>query len=254
MEVVHRIREAIARGASVLTNREAEYIKQQTALLGEDGEAAMSRILERAKELTCQPADILKMVEDYCKDLNNRVAMRELSVDFEKGQEAERTAQLEAMEAEVSKLQLARAREDMAGIMKGRKTLLTQLEEYLKEIETDEDKGVTSDPSGRWRGAALDLTRDILQEVSGYGRDVASEKEDALGPLRRAMEKVASLNKAINGQKARRKKEACLIWVGNWVYVSIFFLSYGIIIHNSYLYITRDCIAWRFSPGGSPSA
>jgi hypothetical protein len=42
---------------------------------------------------------------------------------------------------------------------------------------------VTSDPSGKWPEAAMSLTRDILQEVSGYGRDVANEKEDAPGPL-----------------------------------------------------------------------
>ncbi len=84
MEDVHRIREAIARGASVLTECETDYIKQQTALLGEDGEAAVNKILEKAKELTCQPADILRMDEDNCKDLGNRVVMRELSVDLEK--------------------------------------------------------------------------------------------------------------------------------------------------------------------------
>jgi hypothetical protein len=49
---------------------------------------------------------------------------------------------------------------------------------------------------GRWKIAALDLTRDILQQVSGYGRDVANEKENALGPLRRTIGKVASLNEA----------------------------------------------------------
>jgi hypothetical protein len=57
---------------------------------------------------------------------------------------------------------------------------------------------VTSDPSGKWQRVALDLTRDTLQQVSGYGRDVASEKEDALVSLRRVMGKVASLNEAIN--------------------------------------------------------
>jgi hypothetical protein len=75
----------------------------------------------------------------------------------------------------------------MASTMRGRKALSAQLEEYLKGIEADEEKGVTSDPLGRWKKAALDLTRDILQQISWYGRDVANEKEDALGPLWRAM-------------------------------------------------------------------
>jgi hypothetical protein len=104
MEDIRSMREAIAKGASILTERETEYIKQQTALLGEDGEAAVGRILDRAKELACQPADALKMVEDYFKDLSNRVVLRELSSNLEKGQEAERTTQLKVMEVERNKL------------------------------------------------------------------------------------------------------------------------------------------------------
>jgi hypothetical protein len=66
---------------------------------------------------------------------------------------------------------------------------------------------VTSDPSGRWKKAALDLTRDILQQVSGYRKDVANEKEDALGPLRRMMGKVASLKEAVNEAKGTPEEE-----------------------------------------------
>jgi hypothetical protein len=80
----------------------------------------------------------------------------------------------------------------MAGIMRGHEILAAQLEEYLKGIEADEDKGVSSDPSGKWREAAMSLTGDILKEVSLFGRTVADRKEDALGPLQRAMGKVAS--------------------------------------------------------------
>jgi hypothetical protein len=43
------------------------------------------------------------------------------------------------MEAEVSKLQLASKRGDKAGIMRGREALSTQLEEFLKGIEADEE-------------------------------------------------------------------------------------------------------------------
>jgi hypothetical protein len=45
--------------------------------------------------------------------------------------------------------------------------------------------------------AALCLTKDILERVSLYVRNVADEKEDALGSLRRAMGKVESLNEAV---------------------------------------------------------
>ncbi len=70
----------------------------------------------------------------------------------------------------------------------------------------DEDKGMTSDLFGKWRKAAADLTDDILQQVSGYGNDVASKKEDALGPRKRAMGRVAGLNEAINMAKAAPEK------------------------------------------------
>ncbi len=85
IEDISRIREAIAKGVSALTEQEVEYIKQQMALLGEDGEAGVGRVMGRAKELACQPADVLKMVEDYLKDLGNRVMLRALSSELEKG-------------------------------------------------------------------------------------------------------------------------------------------------------------------------
>jgi hypothetical protein len=50
--------------------------------------------------------------------------------------------------------------------MKGRQILTGQLKDYLKGIEADEDEGVTSDPTGKWREAALSLTKDILESVS----------------------------------------------------------------------------------------
>jgi hypothetical protein len=146
MEDVQCIREGTVRGVSTLTEREVDFIKQHTATLGEDGEAAMSKIQEKARESGSQPADILRIIEDYCEDLGNRAMFRELSIDLEKGREAERKAQLEAMEAEVNKLKLINTQRDMASMMRGRKALSARLEEYFKGIEADKDKSVTSDP------------------------------------------------------------------------------------------------------------
>jgi hypothetical protein len=129
MEDIHCIREAIARGEC-----EVDFFRQQTATLGEDGEMAMNKIQGKTKESACQPAHILRMIENYCKDLDNRVMLRELPVNLEKGREAERTTQLGTMEAEESKLKLANRRGDMASMMRGRETLSAQLEEYLKGI------------------------------------------------------------------------------------------------------------------------
>ncbi len=44
MEEVHRVREAIAKGESVLTDCEVDFIRRHAAMLGEDGETAMGKI------------------------------------------------------------------------------------------------------------------------------------------------------------------------------------------------------------------
>ncbi len=58
----------------------------------------MGKIQQKATEPRCLPADIMKMIEDYCKDLGNRAMLRELSGDLEKDRESERLALLKAME------------------------------------------------------------------------------------------------------------------------------------------------------------
>jgi hypothetical protein len=55
-------------------------------------------------------------------------------------------------------------------------------EGVLKGIEVDEEDGVSSDVTGKWKKTAMDLTDNILAELKGMGRDVGSEEEDALGP------------------------------------------------------------------------
>jgi hypothetical protein len=179
-----------------------DFINCHMAILGEDGETAMGKIQQKARGPGCLPADIVKMIEDYCKDLSNRVVLRELSVDLEKERESERLTRLKAIETEVGKLKEAGKRGEMAGLMRGSDTLTSQLREYLKGIEADEEDGVSSDTTGKWKKAAEDLTDNILEELKGMGRDVGSEEEDALGPLRRAMGRIASLNEAVNLAKA----------------------------------------------------
>ncbi len=49
MEEVQRIRAALAEGRSVLTEAQKDLIKQQTALLGEDGDAIIRGIQEEAE-------------------------------------------------------------------------------------------------------------------------------------------------------------------------------------------------------------
>jgi hypothetical protein len=62
LEKVKRIRDAIAKGDSVLTDQEVRQIMQQAALLGEDGDAMIGEILNQVKEVMNQPGDDLRLV------------------------------------------------------------------------------------------------------------------------------------------------------------------------------------------------
>ncbi len=182
--------------------------------MGQDGEALVRRILDQARELAGQPADILKMVEGHHKELSKKVMLREMSADLEKEQAAERTARLKVMEVEVDKLRTVQRKGDMAGITGGHRVLKDQLDEDRKDVEADEEGGVASSLSGNWREAAISLTKKILEKVGLYGRSVADEKEDALDPLRRAMGKVASLNEAVARMEGASEEEG--LWELGW--------------------------------------
>jgi hypothetical protein len=75
LEEVRRIRYSIVNGTSILTDQEVGQIKEQAALLGEDGGAMVGKILNQTKELAGQLADVLKMVEGHLKELGKRVAL-----------------------------------------------------------------------------------------------------------------------------------------------------------------------------------
>ncbi len=74
MEEVQRIREALAKGEPVLSESQVGLIKHHTTFLGEDGEAVMREIQEEAAKTVRLPADIAKIIDNYCKDLARRVA------------------------------------------------------------------------------------------------------------------------------------------------------------------------------------
>jgi fatty acid-binding protein DegV len=71
---VKRIREAIEKGDSILTNQEVRQILQQAALLVEDGDA-IREILNKVKEVIHQSADVLRVVEDYLRKLGRRATL-----------------------------------------------------------------------------------------------------------------------------------------------------------------------------------
>jgi hypothetical protein len=180
MEEVQRVREALQKGESVLSDSQVEFIKHHTAILGEDGEAAVREIQKKATESVCLPADIARVIDSYCKDLSRREGLRELSNNLEKDKESERLVQLEAMEAEVSKFKIARAQGNMANLMRVKGALSAQIKKYLEDIEAVEEGGVSSDVTGKWKKTALDLTKDAMEYLNGIGRVMGTESEQKL--------------------------------------------------------------------------
>jgi hypothetical protein len=115
----------------------------------------------------------------------------------EREREPGRLMQIEGMREQVSKCATAREKGNMADLMRVKEALPFLLSKYLKDFETDEKDGLSSDVVVTWNQAALDLTGDALKYVGQLGVNPASGLEDALGPLRRAIGKIASPTEAV---------------------------------------------------------
>jgi hypothetical protein len=94
----------------VLTEAQRELIKKNAALLGEDGDAIIQDIQAEAEAEGRLPADIFKIIERCCQDLNKRVASLERSNEVAREREMERLAQVEAMREQVTRFTGARAK------------------------------------------------------------------------------------------------------------------------------------------------
>jgi hypothetical protein len=197
MEEVQRIREALAGGRSVFTEAQEDLIRQQSNLLVEDGDAVMRAIQEDAVSTGCLPAYVARVIEKCCQDLGWRMARLEKLNEVEREREPQRLLQIEAMREQVSKCATAKERGNNADLMRLKQALPTLLSKYLKDLETDEKDGLSSDVVETWKQVALDLTNDVLEYVGHIGVDPASRPDDALGPLRKAIGKIASLTEAV---------------------------------------------------------
>jgi hypothetical protein len=105
--------------------------------------------------------------------------------------------QLESIEVEVNKFKAAMAQGNMADLMRVKRTLPAQLGKYLEDIKVDEGEGISSDVTGKWRDTALGLTKSAMEYLSMFGESAGTVEEGALGPLRRAIGKVAVLSEAV---------------------------------------------------------
>jgi hypothetical protein len=197
MEEVQRIREALAEGRPVLSEAQRDLIRQQTTFLGEDGDAVMRVIQEDAMKPGRLPADVARVIEKCCQDIGRRVALREMSNEIEKEKEPERLLQLEGLQAQVSKYTVAKDKGNMADLMRVKQALPPLLQKYLEDLEADGREGLSSDTIEKWRQSALYLTEEAMKYVSKLGTTPGSAPEDALGPLRWAIGKVATLGEAV---------------------------------------------------------
>jgi hypothetical protein len=154
MEEVQRIRAALAEGRPVLTEAQKDLIKQQMALLGEDGDAIIRGIQEEAESAGRLPADISKVIEKCCQELGQRVAHLERSDEVQREREPQRLLQIEAITEQVTRYAGAKGKGNNADLMRVKQTLPNLMADYMKSLEADEKDGLSSDIAETWKKAA----------------------------------------------------------------------------------------------------
>jgi hypothetical protein len=145
LDEIQRIRVAMEGGNPVITEAQQELIKKSAALLGEDGDAIIQDIQTEAELDGRLPADIFKIIEGCCQDLNKRVASLERSNEVVRERETERLTQVEAMREQVTRFNGARAKGDNAGLMRIKLALNDILEKFMKDVDKDEEDGLAPD-------------------------------------------------------------------------------------------------------------
>jgi hypothetical protein len=98
---------------------------------------------------------------------------------------------------QVSRCAVAKEKGNMADLMKVKQALPPLLLKYLEDLEADEKEGLSPDVVEKWKQAAQDLTEDVMKYVGQLGTNPASAPEGVLGPLRRAIGKIAALSEAV---------------------------------------------------------
>jgi hypothetical protein len=138
LDEIQRIRAAMEGGNPIITEAQQGLIKRNAALLGEDGDAIIQDIQAEAKLDGRLPADILKLIESCCQDLNKRVASLEISSELIRERETERLAQVEAMREQVTRYSGARASGDNAALVRIKPALYDLVDKYMKDVDKDE--------------------------------------------------------------------------------------------------------------------
>jgi hypothetical protein len=130
--------------------------------------------------------------------LGQRVARLERSDEEHREREPQRLLQIEAITEQVTRYVGAKGKGNNADLMRVKQTVPNLMADYMKNLEADEKDGLSSNIVKTWKEAALDIARDALEYLSNFSEgDPASRPDDALGPLRKAVGKVAALTEAV---------------------------------------------------------
>jgi hypothetical protein len=198
LDEIQRIRAAMEGGKPVITEAQRELIKKNATLLGENGDTIVQDIQAEAEAEGRLPADIFKIIEGCCQDLNKRVASLERSNEVEREREMERLAQVEAMREQVTRFTCAKAKGDNAGLMKVKLALSDIMEKFIKDVDKDQEDGLAPDVVETWKGQAYAVVKEAAEFFEHFGEgDQASKTEDSLDPLRKAIGMATNLAEAV---------------------------------------------------------
>ncbi len=181
-------------GNPVITGAQQELIEKNAALLGEDGNAIIQDIQAEAEKAGKLPADIFKLIESCCRDLNKRVAILELSNELVREREPERLVQVEAMREQVTRYSGARASGDNAALAKIKPALKVLVDKYMVDVDKDEEDGLAPDVVQTWKDQAYQTVNEALlffdrfiEDGSAPPAPSAPKPADSLAPLKMAI-------------------------------------------------------------------
>jgi hypothetical protein len=198
LDEIQRIRAAMEGGNSIITEAQQGLIKKNAALLGEDGNAIIQDIQAEAEKTGSLPADIFKLIESCCQDLNNKVASLEISNELIREREPERLVQVEAMREQVIRYNSARASRDNAALARIKPTLHELVDKYMADVNKDEEDGLAPDVVQMWKDQVYLIMSEALHFFDSFIEDDSAPKPaDSLAPLRKAIETATHLTEAV---------------------------------------------------------